>query len=87
MNMIEVESIEDGLHPSEVAVTVRDAGGRLETIFMGRRQLTDGRFIPIGYPVGRDGDNALVELPRETMRGSWRVWVPAASLVEQVAAA
>jgi len=31
--------------------------------------------LEIGYPVGRDEENYLVELPRETSRGFWRVWV------------
>ncbi len=28
------------------------------------------------YTVGADRDRVLVELPRETLSGSWRVWMP-----------
>lgn len=87
MQMVRTDNVSDGLHPSEVAVSIKDASGRIETIFMDRKQLVDGHYVPVGFPVGRDGSNVLVELPRETMRGSWRIWVPDSAITEGAEAA
>jgi len=68
------------MHPSEVIVAVTDADGHDEEVIVDRRSLS-GESLGIGHPVGRDGDRLLVELPRETAGGAWRVWVPEASVV------
>lgn len=67
---LRVQKVRDGLHPSEVIVAVGD-----ERLVVDRRALSGGS-IEIGYPVARDGDRWLVELPSETWTGAWRVWVP-----------
>jgi hypothetical protein len=36
--------------------------------------------VNIGWPVSKDNDFFLVELPRETVQGSWRVWVASKEL-------
>jgi hypothetical protein len=36
----------------------------------------------VGWPVSKQGDLALVELPRETHTGAWRVWVRRDELLE-----
>lgn len=71
---LKVHEIGRGLHPSEVVVELRTATGperaavdrkslRNETLFVGWRPLAEKRGQ---WPI---------ELPRETMSGTWRVWV------------
>jgi len=64
----------EGLHPSEVIVTVRTTDGE-QTLVIDRRSILNGDFLGVGFPVREDGENLLIELPRETSTGSWRVWV------------
>jgi len=35
----------------------------------------DGDTLIVGHPIGMRGDDVLIELPQETARGYWRVWV------------
>lgn len=74
MSQIAVEQVEEGLHPSEVVVTIRTAEGKTEEIAVDRRLVTDQRLR--ASEVGAERDRVLVELPRETLSGSWRVWMP-----------
>lgn len=85
MARIKVQEVGKGLHPSEVVVEVRTADGDLEKLVVDRRSLEAGT-LNVGYPVGWERDRFLVELPRETLRGLWRIWVKADTLVEEAAA-
>ncbi len=73
MMKLRVRTIGDGLHHSEVVVSIHTNNGD-EGLALGRRSLRDG-FIEVGYPIRQEGDSYLVELPRETSTGNWRVWV------------
>jgi hypothetical protein len=73
MTTIAVEEVEDGLHPNEVAAMIRTADGRLEEVFV-YRGLVKGQRLKADV-VGYEGDRVLVELPRETTSGAWRVWM------------
>jgi hypothetical protein len=77
-----VEEIGSGLHPSEVIVSVTVADGSKERLVVSRRSLSHNS-IPIGWPITEDGDRVLVELPRETQTGAWRVWVKKDRLIEE----
>lgn len=85
MARIKVRQVGNGLHPSEVVVEVRAAEGERERLVVDRRSLRDDT-LGVGYPVGQDHDRLLVELPRETQRGLWRVWVSPELVVEDAAA-
>lgn len=63
-----------GLHPNERIVEIQTKDGGQELVIHSRTLLSGG-FIEIGYPVRESGDEFLVELPRETSSGAWRVWV------------
>lgn len=78
MFRIAVEQVEEGLHPSEVVVTIRTAEGNTEEVAVDR-QLVEHRTMRV-YPVGNSEDRVLVELPRETLSGAWRVWMPEAAV-------
>jgi hypothetical protein len=86
MMRIRVRRIGAGSHPSEVIVAVPTADGRTETLVIDERGVSDDT-IEVGYPVGKDNDRLLVELPRETLSGAWRVWVPKAALIKEKAVA
>jgi hypothetical protein len=86
MRRIKVRRIREGLHPNEVVVSVATADGSEEELVVHKRSLGEGDTLLIGYPIGGDDkNNLLVELPRETVRGSSRIWVPRNSLVEAAA--
>jgi hypothetical protein len=74
MMRVKVERVGTGLHPSEVVVAVTTKSGREELAVDGRS--LHGSTLGIGWPVGQDEGYYLVELPNETFRGFWRVWVP-----------
>ena len=87
MLRVKVERVRDGLHPSEVIVAVTTADGSREELIVDKRSLRNNT-LRIGYPVGGDDQsNLLVELPRETFRGTRRVWVSGNLLVPDEAAA
>ena len=71
---VKVEEVGKGLHPSEVVVQIETVEGGPERLVVDRRSIVDGG-IEVGYPVRRDNGYYLIELPRETIGGSWRVWV------------
>ena len=80
-----IEEVRDGQHPSEVVVAVRTADGSSEKLVVDRRSIRNNA-LEIGYPVGEDQDRLLVELPRESVRGLWRIWVNRDTVIEGMAA-
>jgi hypothetical protein len=76
-----VEEIGKGLHPSEVVVSIKVAGGT-ERLVISRRSIKNGS-IQVGWPLGKKDDLVLIELPRETQTGAWRVWVNKKQLIEE----
>ena len=81
MMRLKVEKVGEGLHPSELVVTVRTKGG-LEEVIIDPRSLWNGSLV-VGWPVETQGGYRLVELPRQTSRGSSRVWVNKDDLVPE----
>jgi hypothetical protein len=73
---LKVKEVDRGMHPNEVVVSVETAEGQSENLVVHRRSLSEDSSLEIGYPINREGETYLVELPRETMTGAWRVWVP-----------
>jgi hypothetical protein len=80
MMRVKVEKVGDGQHPSEVIVGVRTRTG-LERLVVNTRSIVNDT-LDVGYPITTEKDSYLVELPRETQTGSWRVWVSGDLLVE-----
>lgn len=79
MMRLKVENVGDGLHPSEVVVSVKSKDGPI-SIVLDPTIIFGDSTVNVGWPVATDGNFFLVELPRETMNGSWRVWVPGEEL-------
>ena len=85
MARIRVRKVGKGLHPSEVIVAVATADGGEENLVVDLRSL-ENETLSVGYPIGQESGRVLVELPRETLRGLWRVWVSPDMIVGEVAA-
>jgi hypothetical protein len=81
MFRIKIQRVGQGSHPSEVVVAVTTADGAREELVVDDRSLRNDT-LGVGFPVGRQDDRWLVELPRETLRGLWRVWVRQDAIVE-----
>ncbi len=71
---IKIEKQEAGPIPSETVVAIRTAAGSTEEVIVDSSQV-DARGVEVGF-IGQRGDEVLVELPRETLKGRWRLWVP-----------
>ncbi len=82
MDRVRVNRVREGLHPSEVVVSVATADGTIEKLVVDYRSIEDDT-IGVGYPVGKRDGNLLVELPRETSRGFWRVWVKPDNVIQE----
>jgi hypothetical protein len=77
MMLVKVKDISEGLHPSEIFVSVETRDGQ-EELAVSAKALRNGTL-----PVGKEGDFLLVELPRPTVRGFSRVWVRKEQLVPE----
>jgi hypothetical protein len=79
MYRVKVRTVGVGQHPSEAVVSVNTADGKQEELIVDKRSLeqsSEGRdTLRVGYPLKSKPGQFLIELPRETMRGAWRVWV------------
>lgn len=85
MAWVRVRELGRGQHSSEVALGVTTADGINETLILDRTSVENGA-INVGYPVEGDEARLLVELPRETTSGQWRIWVNKADVLDKVPA-
>lgn len=67
-----------GLHPKEAVAVIATLTGPEELIIFSPA----GRIssIEVGHPIAINADNYLIELPSETAKGAWRVWVNRAEM-------
>ena len=82
MRRVKIRIVGSGFHPNELLVAVVTEDGSEEQLVVDKRSIME-ESISVGYPVGRSENGFLVELPRESVSGMWRVWVPQASLIEE----
>ena len=85
MSRVKVEVLGEGQHPSERIISVTTADGEHETAFVDRESI-ENMSIDVGFPVGQAPGRVLVELPRETTSGRWRVWVKNTDILEGIPA-
>jgi len=78
MVRVTVDRRSDGPVPSEVVVQIPTSEGPVEVV-VHRDQVND-EGIEAGH-IGDKGEMSLIELPRETVSGLWRVWVSKNKLV------
>lgn len=82
MMRLKVEQIGKGLHPNEAVVAITTTTGTERLVVP--RQSISGDSIEVAWPIRTKEDgSALVELPRETQSGAWRVWVPRGQFYEE----
>jgi hypothetical protein len=70
---VRITKREEGSIPSEAVVTISTTSGPEEVVVHVSQASTDS--VEAGF-IGTKDDQVLVELPRETLSGRWRVWVP-----------
>lgn len=75
-----IEEVGSGQHPSEKIVKIETTEGP-EQLVVDQRSIQN-QSLEVGFPVGRQNGHFLVELPRETFRGEWRVWVDKGIVLE-----
>lgn len=68
----------DGLMPAEKIARIERADGRFEEVFVSTKNLIGNALL--ASEIGRREGEVLVELPRESASGRWRVWVKESSI-------
>jgi hypothetical protein len=72
-------NVSEGLMPTEKIVRVEMAGGEIEEVSVSERDISPDNKLMASF-IGREGERVLVELPRESASGRWRIWVNAAAV-------
>lgn len=77
---LRVTKLAEGPGPGEVVVVVDTFAGNKEQVIIDNLALEEDT-IDIGCPIHALQERSLVELPRESMSGKWRLWVPRGAVV------
>lgn len=77
MVRVKFEKKSPGPVASEALVEISTTTGNVEVVVHSSQVNNDG--LEAGW-IGKSGDKVLVELPRETVSGQWRVWVSEAAV-------
>lgn len=88
MVKVSTSSVFDGLVPSEKVARIEMAGGEIEEVSVSADDISPDNEL-MAYFIGRDdkAGRVLVELPRESASGRWRLWVNATSIKTSAAGA
>lgn len=72
--------IKNGFTPNEKIARIQGADGKFDEVIVSVQSITGNRLM--ASEIGRDnqGKRVLIELPRESTSGRWRMWVNAASV-------
>ena len=65
--------VSDGLMPSEKIVRIETADGKSEEVAVSAQNIQNNKLV--AAEIGRSEGRVLVELPRESASGRWRIWV------------
>ncbi len=79
---IKIRKLMDGPGPGEALVEITTSSGNVEQVVVHDLVIEDD-MIEVGYPIHENDDSALIELPREAMSGSWRVWISRSEIAAQ----
>jgi hypothetical protein len=83
---VKIRQIGRGLHPSETVVEIQTVRGP-ERLVVDRQSIQEETIFAGWRPVAEKRGQWLIELPRETMSGTWRVWVRRNEIVSDEEAA
>ena len=78
---LRVDRLGEGPGPGEVVVGVTTITGAIEQVVVHDLGMVDDT-IDVGYPLASSEERSLIELPRESVSGKWRLWVPQSAMVE-----
>ncbi len=78
---LQVTRISEGPGPGEVVIEVTTISGAMEQVVVHVLGMV-GDTIDVGYPLASNEEQRLIELPRESESGKWRLWVPQSAMVE-----
>ena len=78
---LRVKRLAEGPGPGEVVVEVTTMTGATEQVVVHATGMEDDT-IDVGYPLASIEERRLIELPRESVSGKWRLWVPQSAMVE-----
>lgn len=70
--------VTDGLMPNEKIARIETADGKSEEVAVSAQNIQNNKLL--AFEIGRDRGRVLVELPRESASGRWRVWVKESSI-------
>jgi hypothetical protein len=70
--------VSDGLMPNEKIARIETADGKAEEVAVSSQNISDNKLM--AFEIGRSEGNVLVELPRESASGRWRIWVKEAAI-------
>jgi hypothetical protein len=86
MMRLKVTPLGEGLHPSEMFVSVETRDGRQDLAVNPIAIQSSTSSVAVGWPVAREGVYRLVELPTQTSLGARRVWVDKNELITEKSA-
>jgi hypothetical protein len=79
--IVKCEMIAEGPGPSEATVGILTVEGYREEVVLAKRMLHHGT-MNIGSPLLHEKGRYLIELPRETASGRWRIWIPESEVAD-----
>jgi hypothetical protein len=68
----------DGLMPTEKVARIENAEGQIEEVAVPEQNIQGGKLL--ASEIGRSEGKVLVELPRESTAGRWRIWIKESSI-------
>ena len=83
--LVRFSEIAQGFGPSELLVGVLTVEGKQEEVVISRRHADNGG-IDVGSPIIDEPGRCLIELPRESIAGRWRIWIPRSEVLGSMTA-
>ena len=84
--LVRYSELAEGPGPSEMLVGVMTMDGMQEQVVLSRRQAENGG-MNVGSPLIEEAERCLIELPRESVSGRWRLWIPRSEVLSSTAPA
>ncbi len=75
---VKCNDVVDGFMPAEKIARIQTADGRIENVAVSVQSISGDKLL--ASEIGREEGKVLVELPRESASGRWRIWVKESSI-------